>query len=37
MKCNFEDYDNLGMNGRNSENTKPVDEYKRIYLLSVLI
>jgi hypothetical protein len=28
MKCNFEEYENLGMNGQNSENTKPADQYK---------
>ena len=32
MKCKFE---NLGMNGQNSKNTKPADQYDSISLLSV--
>jgi hypothetical protein len=33
MKCNFEGYENLGMNGQNCENTKPADQYESIYLI----
>ena len=33
MKCNVEEYENLGMNGQNFENTKPADQYESIYLI----
>jgi len=39
MKCtsNFEEYENLRMNGQNSENTKPADQYESVYLISVRV
>lgn len=37
MKCNFEEYENPGMNGQNSENPKPADQYENIYLISLLM